>query len=205
MLCLTVPSDPRWARSAVTDINAVLVDHAHCEMKAASNALSLAAHPLNTVNAHAVVLTLTDIAREEIEHFQDVLGILRQRGIALGPPKADPYAVALRRALQELGSSSMPALVDRLLVAALIEARSCERFKMLTCLLTDEAHGDLRAFYERLFVAEARHYRAFVDLAELAADSRDHAVHARLAKLAILEGAIVARLRNEPPHATVHG
>jgi tRNA-(ms[2]io[6]A)-hydroxylase len=99
----------------------------------------------------------------------------------------------------------MPALVDRLLVAALIEARSCERFKMLTCLLTDEAHGDLRAFYERLFVAEARHYRAFIDLAELAADSRDHAVHARLAKLAILEGAIVARLRNEPPHATVHG
>jgi tRNA-(ms[2]io[6]A)-hydroxylase len=205
MLCLTVPSDPRWALMAVADMDSVLVDHAHCEMKAASNALSLAAHPPRTANAHAVVRTLTDIAREEIEHFQDVLAILARRNVALGPPPADAYAVALLRARQALGPSALPPIVDRLLVAALIEARSCERFKILTAALTDPSHEDLREFYERLFVAEARHYRTFVDLAVTAADGGEDAVHARLARLAILEGAIVADLPHETSRATVHG
>jgi tRNA-(ms[2]io[6]A)-hydroxylase len=205
MLCLTVPSDPRWAVAAIADIESVLVDHAHCEMKAASNALSLAAHPSRTANAHAVVRTLTEIAHEEIEHFQDVLAILAKRKVALGPPPTDPYAVALRRARQELAPTLLSPIVDRLLVAALIEARSCERFKLLTSVLTTEAHGDLRAFYGRLFVAEAKHYRAFVDLAVIAADCGDDAVHTRLAKLALLEGAIVANLPDEPSRATVHG
>lgn len=204
MLCLTVPSSPGWALSALADIDSVLVDHAHCEMKAASNALSLATHPPRTLDAHALVRTLTDIAREEIEHFQDVLTVLVQRGIALGPPWTDPYAVALRRATRELGPSSLPAFaapfVDRLLVAALIEARSCERFKLLTLVLED----DLRSFYERLFVAEARHYRTFVDLAVSASQGDETLVQARLAKLARLEGKIVSDLPG-PSRATVHG
>jgi tRNA 2-(methylsulfanyl)-N6-isopentenyladenosine37 hydroxylase len=208
MLCLTVPSDPRWALSAVANMDSVLADHAHCEMKAAANALSLAVHPpstANSANAHAIVRTLTDIAGEEIEHFQDVLAILARREVALGPPPSDPYAVALRRVRRELGPSSLPPLVDRLLIAALIEARSCERFKILASVLPNETHGDLREFYERLFAAEARHYRTFVDLALLAADRCDDAVHARLAELAILEGAIVVRLSQETSRATVHG
>jgi tRNA-(ms[2]io[6]A)-hydroxylase len=205
MLCLTVPSDPRWAISAVADIGSLLVDHAHCELKAASNALSLAAHPPRTASAHDVVRRLTDIAREEIEHFQDVLAILAQRKVPLGPPPTDPYAAALLRARHELSPSSLPPLVDRLLVAALIEARSCERFKMLTSVLSDGAHLDLHAFYERLFVAEARHYRTFVDLAVVVANASADAVHGRLAKLAVLEGAIVESLPREAPCATVHG
>jgi tRNA-(ms[2]io[6]A)-hydroxylase len=205
MLCLSVPSTPEWALSAAEDMNSVLVDHAHCEMKAAVNALSLAAHPPKTVDAHAVVRTLTDIAREEIEHFQDVIAILEQRGVALGPPRTDPYAVALRRASQELGPTSLPPLVDRLLVAALIEARSCERFKLLTAVLADGPDDILRAFYERLFVAEARHYRTFVDLAITAANRNEDGVHARLTKLAALEGAIVSNLPDRPSRATVHG
>ncbi len=206
MLCLAVPSDPRWAASAVADVDALLVDHAHCEMKAASNALSLSAYPPETSSAHELVRTLTDIAREEIEHFQAVLAILAERKIALGPPRADAYAGALRGARQELGPSSLPPLVDRLLIAALIEARSCERFKMLASALANaKAHLDLAAFYERLFVAEARHYRTFVDLAMVVAESGAHTVPARLARLAVLEGAIVTRLSLEPPSATIHG
>ncbi len=205
MLCLTVLSAPEWASSAIADIDSVLVDHAHCEMKAASNALSLAAHPPKLADAHVVVRTLTDIAHEEIEHFQDVLAILVQRGVALGPPLTDPYAVALRRVSHELRPSALSPLVDRLLVAAVIEARSCERFKLLTRVLADEAHQVLRALYERLFAAEARHYRTFVDLAVIASRGAEAGVHARLADLAGLEGAIVANLTKGALHATVHG
>src|SRR5580692_4008475 len=87
MFCLTVPSDPAWAAAAVADLDAVLADHAHCEMKAASNALSLAArHPEDA----RVVLALTDLAREEIGHFQEVLAWMGRRGVALGPPPKDP-------------------------------------------------------------------------------------------------------------------
>ena len=95
MLCLKVPTDAAWAAAAMRDVDAVLVDHAHCEMKAASNALSLVArHPGDPELARA----LTDLAREEIEHFQRVLGMLASRGVALGPPPVDVYAAALRRA-----------------------------------------------------------------------------------------------------------
>jgi tRNA-(ms[2]io[6]A)-hydroxylase len=202
MLCLTVPSDPAWARAALEDLDGVLVDHAHCEMKAASNALSLAArHP----EIPSIVLALTDLAREEISHFQEVLAWLGRRAIPLGPPPKDLYAAALRRARLELSPTRLPPLVDRLLVAALIEARSCERFKMLVEVLLAEEHAELRAFYARLLGAEARHYRTFVDLAVLAARGDEPAVTLRLSGLASLEGAIVSRLHHEPARATMHG
>ena len=99
MLCLRVPTDAAWVDEALRDVDAVLADHAHCEMKAASNALSLAArHPGDT----ALVRALTDLAREEIEHFQRVLALLVERGIALGPPPVDAYAAGLRAAVNAL-------------------------------------------------------------------------------------------------------
>jgi tRNA 2-(methylsulfanyl)-N6-isopentenyladenosine37 hydroxylase len=202
MFCLTVPSDPAWARAALRDLDAVLADHAHCEMKAASNALSLAArHPENP----SIVAALADLAREEIGHFQEVLVWLARRSIALGPPPKDHYAAALRRVRVELGPTDLPPLVDRLLVAALIEARSCERFKLLIEVLEGEEHAELRAFYARLLAAEARHYRAFVDLAVTSARGDEAAVALRLSGLAALEGAIVSRLHEEPLRATMHG
>lgn len=125
MLCLKVPTDAAWAEEAMRDVDAVLVDHAHCEMKAASNALSLVTrHPGDA----ELVTALADVAREEIEHFQRVLAVLVARGVTLGPPPVDAYAAELRRAAKELphrpGETAL--LVDRLLVGALIEARSCE-------------------------------------------------------------------------------
>jgi tRNA-(ms[2]io[6]A)-hydroxylase len=218
MFCLKVASDPGWADCAEASIANVLVDHAHCEMKAATNAMSLAArHPqdLETVRA------LTALAREELDHFDRVVGFIEARGLALGAPPVDRYAAELRASIGKLPHSPFPknaGLVDRLLVSAIIEARSCERFKLLVERLARiepaasperEAHRDLRAFYEELFAAEARHYRALVDLAIKAAGAgaRDDVV-ARLDRLSVLEGAIVAKLalvsaREE--RAAIHG
>lgn len=200
MFCLKVPTDPAWATQAVRDVDAILRDHAHCEMKAASNALSLAArHPRSL----ALVRALTDLAREEIEHFQSVLAILDARGIDLGAPPVDEYAAALRRAGSALPRDpAIPVVVDRLLVAALIEARSCERFKLL---IDAFASADpLHAFYKDLFAAEARHYRTFVDLAiDAAGDAA--IVTARLERLADREGEIVLALASGAARATVHG
>jgi tRNA-(ms[2]io[6]A)-hydroxylase len=204
MLCLTVPTDDAWAAAALRDVDAVLVDHAHCEMKAASNALSLAArHP----GDRELVRALTDLAREEIDHFQRVLSALEARGVALGPPPVDPYAAELRRAMNELPRErEASALVDRLLVGALIEARSCERFKLLAdATAGDAAHAELHAFWGELLAAEARHYRTFVDLATRAAGGDRARVAARLEVLARAEGAIVAALAAGTSRATIHG
>jgi tRNA-(ms[2]io[6]A)-hydroxylase len=204
MFCLTAPTDPAWLDEALADLDAVLVDHAHCEMKAASNALSLAArHPANA----RLVLALTDLAREEIDHFQRVLRELSARGIALGAPPVDDYAQELRRAAATLPERHKWApLVDRLLVGALIEARSCERFKLLLGGLPPE-EAKLAAFYTELFAAEARHYRTFVDLAVEAAGGEGAAdvVGARLAQLAALEGDIVRGLAARERRAAMHG
>jgi tRNA-(ms[2]io[6]A)-hydroxylase len=216
MLCLKVPTDGAWAAAALREADAVLVDHAHCELKAASNALSLVArHPGDPALAQA----LTDLAREEIEHFQRVMTVLAARGVALGPPPVDAYAAALRRAAHVLPRRpSVTGLVDRLLVAAVIEARSCERFQ----LLAEEARGcsallaaqaperdgsELHALWQELLAAEARHYRTFVDLAVQAAGDRPTVV-ARLDELAEAEGAIVralARGGDEVSRAMIHG
>ena len=210
MLCLKVPTDAAWAEEAMRDVDAVLVDHAHCEMKAASNALSLMTrHPGDA----ELVSALADVAREEIEHFQRVLAVLVARGVALGPPPVDAYAAELRRATKELphrqGETAL--LVDRLLVGALIEARSCERFKLLAEATAGKPeHAALHSLWNELLAAEARHYRTFVDLAARAAGHDRDAVLARLDRLARLEGDIVAALA-EPSRAgaasraTIHG
>ena len=193
MLCLVVPTDAAWVEEALRDVNAVLVDHAHCEMKAASNALSLAArHPGDPERVRA----LTDLAREEIDHFQRVLAVLESRGVALGPPPVDEYAADLRRAASTLPRLATPnPLLDRLLVGALIEARSCERFKLLA-EATVRAGGpaELHALWSDLLASEASHYRTFVDLAVRAAHGDRSATVARLERLAELEASIVQSL-----------
>lgn len=199
MLCLTTATDPGWAERAADDLPALLADHAHCEMKAASNALSLAArlpeHP-------AIARALVALAKEELEHYDAVLLELMTRNIKLPPPEVDTYAAELRAASRRVGKPSPEsALADRFLVAALIEARSCERLGLVARALAARGEQALAAFYEHLFASEARHYRLFVDLAiEVSPD--EAAVRTRLAELAAAEGAIAARLGHGP---TVHG
>lgn len=200
MLCLTRPTDPRWVERALADLDAVLVDHAHCEMKAATNALSLAAR---SPDFPGVVRALVDLAEEELRHFRAVLDELDRRGARLGKPPSDEYAAELRRLASSSARrrSAEDALVDRLLVGALIEARSCERFRLLADALAARGEAELAAFYADLFTAEARHFRTFVDLAEDA--SGDAAkVKRRLGELAEAEGELAARLGVS---ATIHG
>ena len=219
MFCLRAPTDLAWARAAVRDLDHLLVDHAHCEMKAASNALSLVVrHPGDL----ALVRALTELAREELDHFQRVVDFLERRGLSLGAPPVDDYAAELRAAMKRLpregffadAALDSPRLVDRLLVGALIEARSCERFKLLLEALPEGTSEELRAFYRELFEVEARHYRAYVDLGTRAAQASfpdreaveiEAAITRRLNVLAEAEGAIVTSLSTRDARATVHG
>ncbi len=207
MLCLKVPTDAAWAAAAMRDVDTVLVDHAHCELKAASNALSLAARYLADTQ---LVRALTDLAREEIDHFQRVVEVLASRNVALGPPPVDSYAADLRRAANGLARSMDPrvaGLVDRLLVAALIEARSCERFQLLA-QAAEGKDAELHSLWAELLASEARHYRTFVDLAVSAAGGDRASVVMRLERLAEVEGAIVsalARSGNDASRTSIHG
>ena len=202
MLCLTEPTDPAWIEGALADLDAVLVDHGHCEMKAASNALALAArHPDDVV----LVRALTDLAREEIDHFQRVLDFAEKRGLSLGTPAVDAYAAELRRAAHD-ELRAVPPLVQRLLVGALIEARSCERFKILvTAMAERNVEPELVAFYDELFECEARHFRTYFDLAVRAAGGDEPVVRRALGALSRREGAIVRALAGGDARATVHG
>ncbi len=208
MLCLKVPTDGAWAAAAMRDVDTVLIDHAHCELKAASNALSLAARHFGDPE---LARALTELAREEIEHFQRVVDLLAGRHVTLGPPPVDSYAADLRRAANGLARDSrygrVTARVDRLLVAALIEARSCERFQLLAEAARVE-DAELHALWAELLASEARHYRTFVDLAVRTAGGDRVCVIARLERLAEVEGRIVgalARSGDVASRATIHG
>ncbi len=200
MFCLTHPTDARWAERAADELDRVLVDHAHCEMKAASNALSLATRSFLSRGA---VRRLVELAREELAHFDEVLQVLEERGLELGPPPVDEYASELRRLAAATGktSSQERVLVDRLLVGALIEARSCERFKLLAEELGRRGLTGESAFYRELMTSEARHYTTRRALAIEVCESEEH-VAARLAALAAIEASVVAGLDGQP---TIHG
>ncbi len=200
MLCLTQATPPAWVETALGDLDAVLVDHAHCELKAAQNALSLVPRALS----RAMTDELLALADEEMRHVRRVLDELDRRGLRLGTPPPDPYAAELRALAHRSrpgGRDARQGLLDRLLVAALIEARSCERFRLLADGLRGAGHADLSSFYEELFEAEARHYRVFTDLAAEAAGDPALA-RARLGELARAEGELCAKLGAA---AAVHG
>ncbi len=195
MLGLLKPTDPAWVQAAETDLPGLLSDHAHCELKAAQNALSMLAR----FGGEAAPLCepLGALAREEAEHFAEVERKLRARGGRLGSPGPDDYVVKLRAAAAALRGDGHPALLDRLLVAALIEGRSCERFRLLSEGLRD---ADLRAFYRELMASEARHFALFSTLAAECFGVDDS--RARFATLAAAEADIAERL---PLGPTVHG
>jgi tRNA-(ms[2]io[6]A)-hydroxylase len=158
VLGLQLPTDPRWTDLAKISIEAILTDHAYCEQKAATNCISLIVqHP----GYHEIVDKLSPIVTEEWGHFRMVLRELRQRGLTLGRQRKDEYVSQLFKLCRQ-GGNDEDRLLDKLLVAALIEARSCERFKLLSEGINDE---ELKRFYYDLMVAEAGHYRLFIDLA----------------------------------------
>ncbi len=158
MLGLKLPTDPRWAELAKTNLSEVLTDHAWCEQKAASNAIStIVRYPELT----DLVEELTRISLEEMEHFGMVHTKIKERGWVLGPERKDPYVHDLAAFIKK-GGTREQQLVDRLLFAAMIEARSCERFRMLSETVDD---GDLRNFYRELMISEAGHYTTFIQFA----------------------------------------
>jgi tRNA 2-(methylsulfanyl)-N6-isopentenyladenosine37 hydroxylase len=159
-LGLKLPTDPRWVDLAEIDLGEILTDHAYCEQKAATACISLIqAYPDRT----ELVEELAPIVTEEWGHFRMVLTELKKRGLALGRQRKDEYVNQLL-AFQKKGGSRDEALLERLLICALIEARSCERFRLLSLHCADET---LRGWYHKFMVAEAGHYRLFLDLAEL--------------------------------------
>ena len=197
MFCLQRATSARWAPHACDALDAVLIDHAHCEMKAAATALSLAPR---FYRQPELVVALTALAREELDHFEQVAHKLSERGLSLGPPPNDPYVGALRREAAATKPHALDAMVDRLLVGAIIEARSCERFKLLADELGSRGHTDA-GFYRELMKSEAGHYVLLCDLARQAAGD-DARVEQRLSQLADLEAKIVAALDDD---ASIHG
>ena len=195
MLGLLKPTDPAWAQAAEADLPGLLSDHAHCELKAAQNALSLLARFGG--EAEALREPLTALAREETQHFREVDRRLRERGARLSLPGPDDYVVRLRAAVRALRDDDHPALLDRLLVAALIEGRSCERFRLLSETLKDAA---LRGFYRDLMASEARHFALFCSLSAECFGVDDS--RRRFATLVVVEAEIADRL---PLGPTVHG
>jgi tRNA-(ms[2]io[6]A)-hydroxylase len=176
-----------WLPRALADLDALLLDHAHCEKKAASTALGLVfAHP----EEPQLAAPLSRLAREELEHFELVLDLLAARGVRFARADPTPYAAGLREAVRGAGRDR---IVDVLLCCALIEARSCERMKLLAEGLDDRA---LASFYESLLAAEARHHRSYVDLAETLRPRAT--VAARLRELALHEARVLARSPGGP-------
>ncbi len=182
-LPLGAPSPPGWVKAACSDLDALLVDHAYCELKAASTALSLV---VRHGDRPALTKALTDLAREEMKHFDRVHALIRGRGRTLTRIQGDRYVKRLRA----LGNAS---LLDSLVQSAFIEARSCERFRLLA---EAPLPAELLEFYAELARAEDRHHELFLELAvaECGADR----VRSRVAEFVPREAEIVASLPLEP-------
>jgi tRNA-(ms[2]io[6]A)-hydroxylase len=158
MLGLKLPTDPRWVNIVETNISEILTDHAWCEQKAATNAITIIA---NNSEYEDLVTDLLALAKEELEHFQLVHEIIKKRGYELGPERKDSYVNELYK-FMTVGGSKQQRLVDRLLFSAMIEARSCERFKLLSEKISDP---ELSQFYYDLMVSEAGHYTTYLGFA----------------------------------------
>ncbi|PQO28157.1 tRNA-(ms[2]io[6]A)-hydroxylase [Blastopirellula marina] len=181
MLHLKSESSQRWLDQVEKHTDLVLIDHAHCEKKAAGTALNLI---FAYVEDEELCREMTSIVNEELEHFHMVLELLKRRGVKFRRLKPSNYG----NQLHELIRNQEPQrAVDRLLIAGLIEARSCERFGLLRKHLPD---AELRDFYDSLFESEARHHAVYVRLAKHYAPESE--VMARLDELAAAEAAIIA-------------
>lgn len=154
-----MPTDPRWVNLAEKDLEEILTDHAYCEQKAATSCISL----IQMYPEHnELVSKLAPIVTEEWGHFRLVHLELEKRGLQLGRQRKDEYVNALLK-FEKKGGSREDRLLEKLLICALIEARSCERFRLLSLHIAED---DLKEFYHKFMVSEAGHYRLFIDLAK---------------------------------------
>lgn len=193
MLHLASTTDPEWAPRAVASLDEVLLDHAHLEKKAAGAAVTL----LFRYPEHAALqVPLAQLAREELAHFEGVLRHLARRGVPFARQKPGRYPGRLHRVIR---SDPAHHLLDALLVGAVIEARSCERFGLLADALGD-VDPELASYYRSLLAAEARHHREYVELAETCCGAEN--VRDRLDEIAQHEAAVLAE---NPPEPRLHG
>ena len=193
MLGLKLPTDPRWVNIVEKNIEEILTDHAYCEQKAASTAISLiVSFPEYT----ELIQEMIALSREEMGHFKMVHDLLLERGFTLGRDRKDAYVLQLLKFFPK-GGSRTTQLVHRLLYAALIEARSCERFRLLSEELVDK---ELSAFYYKLMVSEANHYTMFLKFARQYGDLEE--VNQKWQDLLVFEAEIMKGLGNKE---TIHG
>lgn len=194
ILKLQLPTDPRWVKNVVeSNIEEILTDHAFCEQKAASNGITII---VQNPNLSDLVQEMALLVREEMEHFKRVHDIILKRGFTLGRERKDDYVNELFKFLKK-GGSRNEQLVDRLLFSAMIEARSCERFKVLSENIND---AELAAFYHELMISEAGHYTMFLKFARKYADNID--VEARWTAFLAFEAEVI---KNYGKKETIHG
>lgn len=193
MLGLKLKTDPRWVTIVESNIEEILKDHAWCEQKAATNIITIITYNSEHVD---LVTDLLEIAKEEIEHFQMVHNIIKERGLTLGRERKDHYVNELFKFMRKDGSRN-DAFIDRLLFSAMIEARSCERFKVLSQNIEDK---ELAAFYKELMISEAGHYTTFLKFARKYTEKVD--VDKRWAEWLEFEGELIT---NYGTKETVHG
>jgi len=182
MLSLQSASAGRWLAQVDGHLDELLIDHAHCEKKAAGVAMNLL---FSYVDHTDLARAMTEIVNEELEHFRLVLDLLERREIPFRRLSPSSYGARLHELIRK---PEPERAVDRLLVAGLIEARSCERFSLLADHVED---GELRDFYRGLFESEARHHSTYVRLA--AGFAPEEVVRRRLGELAAAEAAIIER------------
>ncbi|WGD34201.1 tRNA-(ms[2]io[6]A)-hydroxylase [Olleya sp. YS] len=182
MLHLKLETDPRWVTIAESNLEEILTDHAWCEQKAATNAITII-----TLNSEKedLVTELLELAKEELEHFQMVHNIIKARGYTLGRERKDHYVNQLYKFMNK-GGNRVQSMVDRLLFSAMIEARSCERFKLLSERIKDK---ELSKFYYDLMVSEAGHYTTFITFARKYGQDVD--VDKRWKELVEFEGELI--------------
>ena len=159
MLGLKLPTDPRWVNIVEKNIDEILTDHAYCEQKAATNAITII---VKFPEYPDVVDAMVELAKEELEHFQMVHGELLKRGYQLGRERKDEYIHDLLAYIVK-GGNREQQFVEKMLFSAMVEARSCERFRLLSEEISDKS---LRTFYRELMESEARHYTLFLGFAK---------------------------------------
>jgi tRNA 2-(methylsulfanyl)-N6-isopentenyladenosine37 hydroxylase len=194
MLGLKLETDPHWVNIVERNISEILTDHAYCEQKAASNAISLV---VNYPQYPAMVDAMLSLAKEELTHFEMVHEKIKQRGFTLGYERKDVYVGELYKFMRK-GYKKEIVLIDRLLFSAMVEARSCERFRVLSENINDE---DLRSFYRELMISEANHYTMFLGFArEYGGQYED--VNKRWKEWIDFEASIIKNYGNKE---TIHG
>jgi tRNA-(ms[2]io[6]A)-hydroxylase len=193
MLGLKLPTDPRWVNIVEKNIEAILTDHAYCEQKAASTAISII---IGFPERSELVKEMTALVREEMGHFNMVHEKIIERGWKLGRERKDEYVIELMKFFPK-GGSKTTHLVHKLLYAALIEARSCERFRLLSKNIADKELSD---FYRNLMVSEANHYTMFLSFARKYGDREE--VDKKWRQLLAYEAEIMAKLGKKE---TMHG